>query len=90
MRKVTTEIPTVWTIGHSTRTWKDFLDLLRAHGVKRVIDVRTIPRSRHNPQFNRGDLVDKAAGREDWLCAFAKARGLPPRKTRFSEYGLAQ
>ncbi len=43
----------VLTIGHSNRTWKDFLEILRAHGVKRVIDVRSIPRSRHNPQFNR-------------------------------------
>ena len=50
---------TVLTIGHSTRTWNAFLDLLRAHGIKRVIDVRTIPRSRHNPQFNRETLSTK-------------------------------
>jgi uncharacterized protein (DUF488 family) len=43
----------IFTFGHSTRTWKVFLDLLRVHGIKRVIDVRTIPRSRHNPQFSR-------------------------------------
>jgi uncharacterized protein (DUF488 family) len=49
----------VFTIGHSTRTWKVFLELLRAHGVKRVIDVRSIPRSRHNPQFNREILSRK-------------------------------
>lgn len=59
MRKVKTEMPDVMTIGHSTRTWKDFLDLLRAHHVKRVIDVRSIPRSRHNPQFNRETLSTK-------------------------------
>ena len=59
MRKVKTEMPAVLTIGHSTRMWKDFLDLLRAHGVKRVIDVRSIPRSRHNPQFNRETLSTK-------------------------------
>ena len=46
----------VYTIGHSTRPIDDFIDLLRAHGVRRVIDVRTIPRSRHNPQFNRDQL----------------------------------
>ena len=34
----------------------EFVRLLAAHGVQRVIDVRTIPRSRHNPQFNRSDL----------------------------------
>ena len=49
-------ISTVLTIGHSTRTWKEFLELLRAHRVERVVDVRTIPRSRHNPQFNRAIL----------------------------------
>lgn len=47
----------VFTIGHSTRTIADFIRLLKAHGVERVIDVRTIPRSRHNPQFNRGHLA---------------------------------
>jgi uncharacterized protein (DUF488 family) len=49
----------VLTIGHSNRTWKEFLELLRAHRVKRVIDVRSIPRSRHNPQFNREILSTK-------------------------------
>jgi hypothetical protein len=45
--------PVVLTIGHSTRSIEEFIRLLKAHGVRRVIDVRTIPRSRHNPQFNR-------------------------------------
>jgi uncharacterized protein (DUF488 family) len=46
----------VFTIGHSTRPIEEFVELLTTHGVKRVIDVRTIPRSRHNPQFNRESL----------------------------------
>jgi len=46
----------VMTVGHSTRTLKEFVALLLAHGVKQLIDVRTIPRSRHNPQFNRDRL----------------------------------
>jgi uncharacterized protein (DUF488 family) len=46
----------VYTVGHSTRTTRELLDLLRAHGVEQVVDVRTIPRSRHNPQFNRPAL----------------------------------
>ncbi|MGH9356234.1 MAG: DUF488 family protein [Terriglobia bacterium] len=45
------------TVGHSTRTMEDFIHLLRSHGVKRVVDVRTVPRSRHNPQFNREVLA---------------------------------
>ena len=46
----------ILTIGHSTRKVGDFIRLLKAHGVQRVIDVRTIPRSRHNSQFNRDRL----------------------------------
>jgi len=53
---------TVFTIGHSTRTLKEFLELLRAHGIERVVDVRSIPRSRHNPQFNRETLSAKLRG----------------------------
>lgn len=48
--------PLVLTVGHSTRTLQEFVALLLAHGVKQLIDVRTIPRSRHNPQFNQGRL----------------------------------
>ena len=46
----------VMTIGHSTRPAKEFIHLLKAHQVKRLVDVRTVPRSRHNPQFNRRQL----------------------------------
>lgn len=49
-------MPVVFTIGHSTRAIEDFMRLLEAHGVQRVIDVRKIPRSRRNPQFNRDRL----------------------------------
>ena len=45
--------PLILTVGHSNRSLEDFLALLKAHGVERVLDVRTVPRSRHNPQFNR-------------------------------------
>lgn len=46
----------VMTVGHSTRTIEEFIHLLRSHGVHRLVDVRTVPRSRHNPQFNRDQL----------------------------------
>jgi uncharacterized protein (DUF488 family) len=42
----------VCTIGHSNRPLIDFIDLLKTNGIERVVDVRTVPRSRHNPQFN--------------------------------------
>ncbi|HEX6531354.1 MAG TPA: DUF488 domain-containing protein [Nitrospira sp.] len=43
---------TLWTIGHSTKAINEFLALLKSHGITRLVDVRTIPRSRHNPQFD--------------------------------------
>ena len=46
----------VMTIGHSTRTIDEFIALLQAHAASQVVDVRTIPRSRHNPQFNKDSL----------------------------------
>jgi uncharacterized protein (DUF488 family) len=48
--------PIIYTVGHSTRSLDELVAILRAHGVERVVDVRTIPRSRHNPQFNRDTL----------------------------------
>jgi uncharacterized protein (DUF488 family) len=50
---------TIFTVGHSTRSWPEFRDLLRANRIQRLVDVRTIPRSRHNPQFNRETLSKK-------------------------------
>jgi uncharacterized protein (DUF488 family) len=47
---------TVFTVGHSTRTLPEFMEILRAHGVAVVVDVRSVPRSRHNPQFNKETL----------------------------------
>ena len=43
--------PTLFTIGHSARPLADFLDLLHEAGVEQLVDVRSVPRSRHNPQF---------------------------------------
>jgi uncharacterized protein (DUF488 family) len=47
---------TFFTIGHSTRSLEEFVDLLKTHGVQRLVDIRTVPRSRRNPQFNRESL----------------------------------
>jgi len=46
----------VLTIGHSTHPIEKFVAILKAHGVEQLVDVRTIPKSRHNPQFNSGTL----------------------------------
>ncbi|PYT12180.1 MAG: DNA repair protein [Acidobacteria bacterium] len=45
------------TIGHSTHPIEEFVALLNAHDVRQLIDVRTIPKSRRNPQFNRDELA---------------------------------
>src|SRR5512136_733951 len=46
----------IFTVGHSTHSLDDFIALLRAYGIERLVDVRTIPRSLHNPQFNHDTL----------------------------------
>ena len=46
----------LWTIGHSTRAIEDFVELLRAHDIRLLADVRGIPYSRWNPQFNTDTL----------------------------------
>jgi len=44
------------TIGHSNRSLADLIAMLQAHGVQTLVDVRTVPKSRYNPQFNRDAL----------------------------------
>ncbi|HVT01605.1 MAG TPA: DUF488 domain-containing protein [Patescibacteria group bacterium] len=41
----------VYTIGHTTRSTEDFINVLKAYDIEIVVDVRTVPKSRHNPQF---------------------------------------
>src|SRR6476660_5713534 len=66
----------IFTVGHSTRTWRELRDLLRAHGIKRLIDVRSIPKSRHNPQFNRPILSKKLRGAGIGYVHLGKLGGL--------------
>jgi uncharacterized protein (DUF488 family) len=46
----------VHTIGHSTRPMEEFLAILRAHDISALVDIRTVPKSRHNPQFHIDSL----------------------------------
>lgn len=87
MKKVRAKTLTVLTIGHSTRTWKEFLELLRAHQVKRVVDVRSIPRSRHNPQFNREILRTKLRAARIGYVHLRKLGGL--RRARRDSKNMA-
>lgn len=52
---------TIHSIGHSTRPAEVFTGLLRAHGIVTLADVRSVPRSRRNPQFDRAALADSLA-----------------------------
>jgi uncharacterized protein (DUF488 family) len=54
--------PLVLTIGHSTHPLAAFIEMLKDQGVTKVADVRTVPRSRHNPQFNGDTLPAALAG----------------------------
>lgn len=63
----------VLTLGHSTRPIQDFIELLVQHGVTLLIDVRTVARSRHNPQFNEDVLTASLATAN---IGYAHASGL--------------
>jgi len=65
-----------YTIGHSTRPIPEFVDLLREAKVGIVVDVRTVPRSRANPQFNRDALPGSLAGYQIGYEHIAELGGL--------------
>ena len=66
--------PKILTIGHSTRPIDEFIALLQQNGVERLVDIRTIPRSRHNPQFN-SEALAKSLSREGIEYAHLKELG---------------
>ena len=78
----------VYTLGHSTRSLDDLVHVLRAWGVQTLVDVRTVPRSRTNPQFN-SDVLPAALGAEgiEYVGAAGlgglrgKKKGNPSRNT---------
>ncbi|HEU4477274.1 MAG TPA: DUF488 domain-containing protein, partial [Pyrinomonadaceae bacterium] len=55
---------TVWTVGHSTRSAEKFNQILKAHGISVLVDVRSFPGSRRYPQFNREELEQSLARAE--------------------------
>ncbi len=68
----------VLTVGHSTRAIAEFVSLLRAHRVTQLLDVRTVPRSRHNPQFNADALPAALAAASIDYAHAAALGGLRP------------
>ena len=81
-----------FTVGHSTRTIAEFVDLLRAGSVQAVVDIRTVPRSRTNPQYNLDALPDALAQYQIRHSRIAelgglrkKSPGVPPEVNGFWE-----
>jgi uncharacterized protein (DUF488 family) len=79
-----------YTIGHSTRSIDEFVALLREAEVTMVVDVRTVPRSRTNPQYNRDALPDALANYHigyEHIAALGglrgKTRGVPANVNAF-------
>jgi len=55
---------TIFTIGHSTHPLEEFVAMLKAHGIARLVDVRTIPKSRRMPHFNSESLASELNARK--------------------------
>ena len=80
----------VMTVGHSTRTIEEFIHLLRSHGVHRLVDVRTVPRSRHNPQFNRDQLSPSLHAARLHYSYMPGLGGFRHAQAGLRKHGLAQ
>jgi uncharacterized protein (DUF488 family) len=73
-------MPTVYAIGHSTRTIDEFIEILRAHSISMLADIRTIPKSRHNPQFNEDELTRSLEDKGITYMHFKELGGLRKAK----------
>jgi uncharacterized protein (DUF488 family) len=74
----------LFTIGHSTHSISQFVNLLRTSGVALVVDVRRMPRSRTNPQFNRETLPDALAKTQIGYVHLASLGGLRKNPSKAS------
>lgn len=66
----------LYTIGHSTRSAQELIQLLQNSSIRQLADVRTVPRSRHNPQFNRDTLPETLGDAEIAYRHYASLGGL--------------
>ncbi|WP_247597300.1 MULTISPECIES: DUF488 domain-containing protein [unclassified Leifsonia] len=66
----------IFTIGHSTHPLLDFVGMVRAHGVETIVDVRSIPKSRHNPQYGISVLPQELAATDLGYHLIEKLGGL--------------
>jgi uncharacterized protein (DUF488 family) len=66
----------IYTIGHSNHRLVDFIEMLAAHAIDLIADVRTVPRSRHNPQFNIDALPTSLSAQGVDYCHLGDLGGL--------------
>ncbi|WP_375767398.1 DUF488 domain-containing protein [Archangium gephyra] len=66
----------IYTVGHSTRSAEELVELLQAHGIQTLVDIRTVPRSRTNPQFNQDTLPRTLAKADIRYVHLARLGGL--------------
>ena len=74
-------MPTIYTIGHSTRTLEELIEALQAHSIKCLVDIRAFPMSRRLPHFNRENL-EKALPEAGIQCVWMKELGGYRKKAR--------
>lgn len=77
----------IYTIGHSTQSIEDFIDILKFYEIEILIDIRTIPGSRHNPQFNKDALSEALKKSHIHYLHLSKLGGL--RKTSKDSINIA-
>jgi len=70
---------TFYTIGHSTRSLEELVGMLRHASVDFVVDVRSVPRSRTNPQFNRDTIAEALSAHQIGYCQITELGGLRGR-----------
>lgn len=59
MSKSSSDAARIWTVGHSTRSFEELVAILDDSGIETLVDVRTVPRSRRLPHFNRQTLEEE-------------------------------
>ncbi|MEO6761812.1 MAG: DUF488 domain-containing protein [Candidatus Saccharimonadales bacterium] len=67
---------TIYTIGHSTRELDELISILKHYGISQLVDVRTMPRSRHTPQFNEDNLTQELPKHDIQYIHLEKLGGL--------------
>ena len=80
----------IFTVGHSTHEFEDFVSLIEQHGIDAIADVRSVPYSRWQPQFNREDLTEALKTRGIAYVFLGKELGARSDDTQCYENGRVQ